>query len=86
MPGMWNNTGVARRSIPGELHRRAARLIDRIDAAISPTDFRVPVGNRLEKLAGKLEGYWSIRINDQYRIVFRWLGNEAVAVEICDYH
>lgn len=47
---------------------------------------RIPPGNRLEKLSGDLEGYWSVRVNDQWRIVFRWDGNDAVDVAIADYH
>ncbi len=49
-------------------------------------DVRVPPGNRLEKLGGDREGQWSIRINSQWRICFRWSGNSAHDVEIVDYH
>ena len=46
----------------------------------------MPPGNRLEKLSGDLEGYWSIRINAQWRIIFRWKAGDAFDVEIVDYH
>lgn len=57
-----------------------------IDAAETLQDLRVPPGNRLEKLTGDREGQYSIRINDQWRICFRWEGNNAYDVEITDYH
>ncbi len=57
-----------------------------LDAAESLGDLRVPPGNRLEKLAGDREGEHSIRINDQYRVCFRWEGGEAHDVEVVDYH
>jgi toxin HigB-1 len=64
----------------------AKRKLDMIDAAEVLTDLRVPPGNRLEKLRGDLEGWHSIRINDQWRIIFRWIENEAHDVKIVDYH
>lgn len=57
-----------------------------LDAAEALADLRVPPGNRLEKLAGARAGQHSIRINDQWRICFRWVGDGAVDVEIVDYH
>ena len=57
-----------------------------VDAAESLDDLRVPPGNRLEKLAGDRAGQYSIRINDQYRVCFRWQGGDAHDVEIVDYH
>ena len=57
-----------------------------VDAAESLDDLRVPPGNRLEKLAGDRAGQYSIRINDQYRVYFRWHGSDARDVEIVDYH
>lgn len=79
-----DNTIAARRALPQELHEKAGRLLDRLNAAGAPTDLRTPRGNRLEKLSGDREGQWSIRINDQYRICFEWT-SEAVNVEITDY-
>ena len=54
----------------------------------SPTQgfLRIPPGNRIEKMSGDLEGFWSVRINDQWRIVFKWIDNDAYDVKITDYH
>lgn len=68
------------------LQRAAMRKLLLLDAAESLADLRVPPGNRLEKLAGDREGQYSIRVNDQYRICFRWEGGEARDVEVVDYH
>ena len=64
----------------------AVRKLDQIDASATIEDLRVPPGNRLEKLKGDRAGQWSIRINDQWRICFRWMDGEASDVEIVDYH
>ena len=69
-----------------ELQRAALRKLVLLDAAESLEDLRVPPGNRLEKLAGDREGQYSIRINDQWRICFRWDEGAAHDVEITDYH
>lgn len=63
----------------------AVRKLDMINAAKALQDLRVPPGNRLETLKGDLEGFYSIRINDQFRIVFRW-ADGAHDVRITDYH
>jgi proteic killer suppression protein len=57
-----------------------------LDAAAKLTDLRVPPGNRFEKLKGDREGQHSIRINDQFRVCFRWADNGPTDVEIVDYH
>ena len=62
------------------------RKLDMIQAAIEMTDLRSPPGNRLEALRGGLKGFFSIRVNDQWRIIFRWEGREAHDVELIDYH
>lgn len=62
------------------------RKLDYINAAISLDDLKTPPGNKLEKLKGNYEGRYSIRINDQYRIVFRFVHSDAYDVEIIDYH
>ena len=59
---------------------------NQIDAAPGLDFLRVPPSNRLEKLRGDLAGYWSLRINDQWRIIFRWENKDALDVEITDYH
>lgn len=64
----------------------ALRKLDMLNAAIALGDLRSPPGNRLEALEGNLAGYHSVRVNDQWRIVFRWEGSEAFDVHILDYH
>jgi len=68
------------------LQRAVLRKLLLLDAAESLDDLRVPPGNRLEKLAGDREGQYSIRVNDQYRLCFRWEGADAHDVEVVDYH
>ncbi len=68
------------------VERVALRKLAMLDAAITVEDLRVPPGNRLEALSGDRAGQWSIRINDQWRVCFRWEGGDAHDVEICDYH
>lgn len=77
-------TGRSRRF--GSIARIAARKLEAIDFAERTEDLRNPPGNRLEKLRGDREGQYSIRINDQYRICFRWEEQHAWEVEITDYH
>lgn len=62
------------------------RKLGVVDAAIRLDDLRIPPGNRLEKLRGNRDGEHSIRINDQWRICFRWSANDAYDVAIVDYH
>lgn len=66
--------------------RQARRKLLLIDAAGALDDLRVPPGNRLEALAGDRAGQYSIRINKQWRICFRWHDGDAIDVEIVDYH
>jgi proteic killer suppression protein len=68
------------------LQRRALRKLLLLDAAETLDDLRVPPGNRLEKLAGDRQGQHSIRINERWRICFRWETGNAFDVEIVDYH
>jgi len=74
------------RKLPRELHGRAQRLFDQLNAAPSLEMLTVPPSNRLEKLSGDLQGEWSLRINDQRRVIFRWLDGDAHDVDIVDYH
>ena len=74
------------RKIPLTIWKVAQRKLDMINAALNITDLRVPPGNRLEALKGDLEGFHSVRINDQYRIIFRFKDSNAYDVEITDYH
>lgn len=75
----------ARRLPPGILSV-ALRKLDMLNAAHDLRDLMVPPGNRLETLRGDLKGYQSIRINEQWRIVFRWTSGDAHEVGIADYH
>lgn len=74
------------RGLPPNLLRVALRKLVQLDAATALDDLRVPPGNRLEKLRGDRAGQHSIRINDQWRICFRWRNGDAFDVEIVDYH
>lgn len=69
-----------------ELQKAALRKLRMLDAASELVDLRVPPGNRLERLKGDRAGQHSIRINDQWRICFRWHSGDAHDVEIVDYH
>lgn len=64
----------------------AQRKLRQLEIAGSIQDLRIPPGNRLEKLAGNRDGQWSLRINDQFRICFRWTAAGPADVEIVDYH
>lgn len=68
------------------LKKSARRKLAILDAAVDLNDLRVPPGNRLEKLKKSRAGQYSIRINDQWRICFRWRSGDAYDVEITDYH
>ncbi len=68
------------------LQRIGLRKLLMLDAATRLDDLRVPPANRLEKLAGRRAGQYSIRVNDQWRVCFRWSAGEAYDVEIIDYH
>jgi toxin HigB-1 len=74
------------RKLPREIQGTARRKLKLIDAATRLENLRVPPGNRLEALKRDRAGQWSIRINDQWRICFRWHGGDAHEVEIVDYH
>lgn len=74
------------RRFPADLRRLMLRKLVALDAAEALNDLRSPPGNRLEKLKRDRAGQYSIRINDQWRICFRWTGTDAADVEIVDYH
>ena len=76
----------ATRAFPPELFRAARRKLLYLHDAAELKDLRVPPGNRLEGLKGNWKGFHSIRINDQWRVVFRWEGGSAFDVQIVDYH
>lgn len=79
-------TKAARRCLPPGLWASAQRKLDRLNRAREPRDLADPPGNRLEALKGDYAGFFSIRINDQYRIVFRFERSDARDVQIVDYH
>ena len=74
------------RVLPQELHRKAQVKLARLSAASNLQDLRTLPGNRFEALKGDRKGQYSIRINDPYRICFKWENEHAIAVEIIDYH
>jgi proteic killer suppression protein len=78
--------GLSAKRLPTELRRRAKDKLDALDSAVRIEDLRLPPSNRLEALKHGLKGQWSIRINDQWRVCFRFEGGDAFDVEITDYH
>jgi len=81
---LWR-TGKSRR-IPADIRRTAWKKLAILNAALEPNNLRVPPGNRLEELKKDRIGQYSIRVNDQWRICFRWQDGNAHGVEIVDYH
>jgi proteic killer suppression protein len=81
---LWES-GTSRR-IPASIRRSAWKKLAILNAAVELNNLRVPPGNRLEALAKDRKGQHSIRVNDQYRVCFRWLDGNAHDVEIVDYH
>ena len=79
-------TGWSIPQIPSEIRAVAPRKLDVLDAAVQLDELTRPPGNRLEALAGDLVGFHSIRINQQWRLIFRWLNGDAHDVAIVDYH
>jgi proteic killer suppression protein len=80
------NSRRARQICPRGLWRIAARKLDQLDSVDTLDDLKVPPGNRLEALSGDRKGQFSIRINDKYRICFKWESEGPTDVEILDYH
>ena len=78
-------TSRARR-FPRDIVDLALVKMDLLNAAAAVLDLRSPPGNRLESLRGDLKGHHSIRVNEQWRLVFRWEGNNAYDVRLMDYH
>ncbi len=69
-----------------ELEKGAIKKLDMINFVTALEQLRIPPGNRLEKLSGDLAGFYSIRINDQFRISFKWINDHAYEVQLIDYH
>jgi len=78
--------GTRSRKLPLTIQARAVVRLEQLDAATSIEDLRLPPSNHLEMLGGKRQGQWSIRINDQWRICFKFDADGAHNVEITDYH
>jgi proteic killer suppression protein len=74
------------KKLPGEIQEIGRRKLRMLNNSVDLADLRIPRSNRLEKLSGKLRDYYSIRINDQWRIIFKWKPGNAFQVEIIDYH
>lgn len=81
---VWN--GIRVKKLPIEIQNTGRRKLRMINNSNDMIDLRVPPANRLEKLSGNLKNYYSIRINDQWRIIFKWNSGNATEVEIIDYH
>ena len=74
------------KGVDGRIQQRAREKLKYLDAAASLRDLRVPPGNQLEALKGARKGQYSIRVNEQWRVCFRWNEGDALEVEIVDYH
>ena len=81
---IWN--GIKSTKLPGEIQNVARRKLRMLNNSYNINDLRIPPYNRLEKLKGALSGFYSVRINDQWRIVFKFTNGNAFDVEITDYH
>ncbi|MEM6816840.1 MAG: type II toxin-antitoxin system RelE/ParE family toxin [Bacteroidota bacterium] len=81
---VWKGIKTKKWSI--EISNNALRKLFMINAAGDTQDLKIPPSNRLHKLKGNQKGYWSISINDQWRIIFKWKSGNACEVQIIDYH
>ena len=81
---IWNGERV--KKFPPEIQQIGRRKLRMLNNSQSTQDLKIPPSNRLEKLSGNLKDFYSIRINDQWRIIFKWDNNHAIEVEIIDYH
>lgn len=81
---IWFGTRV--KNMPFEMQNIGRRKLRMLNNSQTINDLRIPPSNRLEKLNGNLEGYYSIRINDRWRIIFQWMEGQSERVKIIDYH
>ena len=81
---IWN--GIRVKKLPIEIQNIGRRKLRMLNNSLDLADLRIPPSNRLEKLSGKLKEFYSIRINDQWRIIFKWNNGNSFLVEIIDYH
>jgi len=82
----YDKTSKEVRKFPPELRRAARRKLLYLHDVSDLMDLRVPPGNRLQALKGELKGYFSIQINDQWRLIFRWESGNVKDVQVTDYH
>ena len=81
---IWN--GIRSKKFPNEIQDLVRRKLRMINNAQDVNDLRIPPANKLEKLKGDLQEYYSLRINNQWRIIFKWINNDAYEIRIVDYH
>jgi proteic killer suppression protein len=81
---VWQGERVKKRSL--DLQTASRRKLRMLNNSFDIADLRIPPSNRLEKLGGNFKGFYSIRINNQWRIIFKWENGNALEVEIIDYH
>ncbi len=81
---IWKGIRVLK--LPNQIQETGRRKLRMLNNSCSLNDLMIPPSNRLEKLSGNLKAYYSIRINDQWRIIFKWNNNQASDVSIVDYH
>ena len=81
---IWN--GIRIKNMPLEIQSVGRRKLRMLNNSQTINDLRIPPSNRLEKLSGNLGGFYSIRINDQWRIIFKWIEGQSEEVRIIDYH
>jgi len=81
---IWN--GIRVKNMPLDIQNVGRRKLRMLNNSQTITDLRIPPSNRLEKLSGNLDGFYSIRINYQWRIIFQWIEGQSEKVKIVDYH
>ena len=81
---IWN--GIRVKNMPLDIQNIGRRKLRMLNNSQTISDLSIPPSNRLEKLSGNLDGFYSIRINSQWRIIFRWIDGQSEQVKIIDYH
>ena len=81
---IWNGDRV--KNLPREMQQIGRRKLRMLNNSQNLMDLRIPLSNKLEKLSGKMSDFYSIRINDQWRVIFKWEDGNASEVTILDYH
>ncbi len=81
---IWN--GIRVKNMPLEIQNVGRRKLRMLNNSQTIIDLKIPPSNRLEKLSGNLDGFYSIRINNQWRIIFQWIEGQSEQVKIVDYH